>query len=95
MEHARDPGDFEGEVEDSIFLNFPGDGEGEGEGEDVEDSRADGPQEGGAAQAGQVLLQVLFKYFPSRSSTSARSATSTSATPASGLSNIEKIGLLI
>ena len=41
------------------------------------------------SQAGQVLLQVLVKYFPSRSSTSARSATSTSATPASGLSNIE------
>ena len=41
------------------YLNFPGDGEGEGEREDVEDSRAFGPQEGGAAQAGQVLLQEV------------------------------------
>ena len=49
------------EKEKIQFLTFPGDGEGEGEGEDVEDSRAAGPQEGGSAQAGQVLLRVLFK----------------------------------
>ena len=49
------------EKEKIQYSNFPGDGEGEGEGEDVEDSRAFGPQEGGAAQAGQVVF--IFIYF--------------------------------